>query len=100
MNPTLTLRRQVLLAICLFISLTVQAQTKAISFVQRYPVQQKRLAAVLTGQYLFAIHQGQMDADSAVMYACRQYGVSRLIPYNEAYYGIGTSKGCCLTGCG
>ncbi|GGH76928.1 two-component sensor histidine kinase/tetratricopeptide (TPR) repeat protein [Filimonas zeae] len=100
MNPTLTLRRQVLLAICLFISLTVQAQTKAISFVQRYPVQQKRLAAVLTGQYLFAIHQGQMDADSAVMYACRQYGVSRLMPYNEAYYGIGTSKAAALLDAG
>lgn len=100
MNPTLTLRRQVLLAICLFISLTVQAQTKAISFVQRYPVQQQRLAAVLTGQYLFAVHQGQLDADSALLYACRQYGVSRLMPYNEAYYGIGTSKAAALLDAG
>lgn len=91
MNPILTLRR-LLFAACLFISFSVQAQTKAIAFVKRYPVQQQRLLTIVTQQYLYAINQGQLDADSAMLYSCRRYGVSRLLPYNEAYYHIGSSK--------
>lgn len=92
MSLILTWRRQLLVAICLLLSVCLRAQSSAGLFVRRYPVQQQRLLTILTGQYLFAVNQGQLDADSAMLYSCRNYGVSRLLPYNEAYYFIGISR--------
>lgn len=92
MNPILTYIRQLFIIACLLmIACCIQAQPSE-PLSHRYPVMQKRLLAITTGQYLFAINQGQLDADSAMLFGCGMFGYSRLLPYNEAYYQIGQSK--------
>ncbi|TWV93956.1 tetratricopeptide repeat protein [Chitinophaga pinensis] len=45
----------------------------------------QRLLIQSTGNYLYGVSQGQLDRDSASLFATATYNVSRLMPYNEGY---------------
>lgn len=50
-----------------------------------YGVGLQRVLMHATGTFIYAICQGQVDKDSAMLMATQIYGVGRLFPYNEAY---------------
>lgn len=50
-----------------------------------YNPDMRRLLILGTGNYLYGASQGQMDKDSAMLFATGIYRISRLTPYNEGY---------------
>ncbi|ACU60927.1 signal transduction histidine kinase [Chitinophaga pinensis DSM 2588] len=50
-----------------------------------YNKDMQRLLLLATGNYLYAVSQGQLDRDSAMLFVTGTYKLSRLMPYNEGY---------------
>lgn len=78
--------------ICAFLLLcTLQGntQSKLTATINNYTESQKRLLAKNIGRFLYVVNQGQWDLDSCVLYACKIYGLNRLLPYDEM---IGSSN--------
>ncbi|BAV04344.1 sensor histidine kinase [Filimonas lacunae] len=76
----------VVVLVCLLQTTNAYTQTTGpAKVVQSYSVAWQRLLAINTCQYLLTSVQCVTDPDSAMLYACRQHRLSRLLPYNEAY---------------
>ncbi|QHS59244.1 sensor histidine kinase [Chitinophaga agri] len=45
----------------------------------------KRFLVQSTGNFLYGVSQGRIDKDSAMIYSCDIYQLSKLTPYNEDY---------------
>ncbi|OOG76711.1 hypothetical protein B0E43_06845 [Algoriphagus sp. A40] len=56
----------------------------------------KRFLAISTGNYLYSISQGQIDLDSAMIFACKVYNLNPMLPYNGAYNDGSDSPGSVL----
>src|SRR5882757_4256856 len=48
-------------------------------------IARQRLLLFATCKFIYVSSQGQMDEDSAMLFACHMYGLSRLLPYNGGY---------------
>lgn len=81
---------------CLCIHSDIRAQVPIDISTQHYAVNTQRVLAITTGQYTFAVGQGQLEYDSAMLYTCRTYKLSRLLPYNEEFSNGTPSAGSVL----
>ncbi|MFT3822788.1 MAG: histidine kinase dimerization/phosphoacceptor domain -containing protein [Chitinophagaceae bacterium] len=50
-----------------------------------YNADMQRLLVIATANFVYAICQGQLDRDSAVIFSSRTFGLSRLTAYNEGF---------------
>lgn len=70
-----------LLCVCIFLQNAVEGQ----SLPGNYDILKQRLLVIGTGNFIYSVSQGQIDADSANLLACRMYGLPRLLPYDEGF---------------
>lgn len=63
----------------------VSGQTRPGLIQNSYDISKQRLLVISTGHFIYTTSQGQMDADSAMLFACRMYGLNRLLPFNEGF---------------
>jgi two-component sensor histidine kinase len=70
-----------LLCVCTFLQNVVDGQSPQSS----YDMLKQRLLVAGTGNFIYNESQGQIDRDSANLFACRMYGYNRLLPYNEGF---------------
>ncbi|HEY5826561.1 MAG TPA: hypothetical protein VIT44_19455, partial [Cyclobacteriaceae bacterium] len=75
-----------------------QFQTNAIP--KEYDLTMKRMLVQSMGHYINGIAQGQLDMDSSMLFACRIYQLSRLLPYNEGFGNEKDSQGSTLIDAG
>jgi len=68
-----------LLCVCTFLQNVVDGQSP------NYDILKQRLLVTATGNFIYNESQGQIDRDSANLFACRMYGYNRLLPYNEGF---------------
>jgi len=50
-----------------------------------YDTAEQRLLALSAAQFITNVTQGEIEPDSAQRFACRIYGLGRLLPYNEDF---------------
>lgn len=74
-----------LLCVCVFVQNGAKSQTRPGVVQNSYDISKQRLLVTSTGQFIYTASQGQMDEDSAMLLACKMYGLNRLLPYNEGF---------------
>ncbi len=77
--------RSVTITFCLSCTIFITLGQAVENKVPYYNIDQKRLLLMSTGNFIFGISQGQFEIDSAYLFACKMYGLSRLLAYNEEY---------------
>jgi two-component sensor histidine kinase len=66
-------------------------QNQSIKNLEFYNLTQKRWVVQSCAQFIYTVSQGQIDYDSATLYACNIYKVGRLFPYRDEYIPDGAS---------
>lgn len=70
-----------LLCVCTFLQNVVEGQSPQ----SNYDILKQRLLVISTANFIYTESQGQIDRDSANLFACRMYKFNRLLPYNEGF---------------
>jgi two-component system, sensor histidine kinase PdtaS len=58
-----------------------------------YDTAKQRLLAIGAAQFITNVTQGEIGPDSAQLFACRIYGLGRLLPYNEDFPKANSTEG-------
>src|ERR1700678_3678517 len=58
-----------------------------------YDTAKQRLLAISAAQFITNTTQGAIEPDSAQLFACRVYGLGRLLPYNEDFPKANSTEG-------
>ncbi|QHS59245.1 sensor histidine kinase [Chitinophaga agri] len=82
------MRRLIPLFICCLLLLpgsSLRAQMLNNPVPASYNSDMQRFLVLSSGNFLYGVSQGQIDKDSAMLFAAAVYQLSRLTPYNEGY---------------